>query len=82
MCIRVQYVTSVTTPYDADHRLITLPRAMSRADAYHVVRAVLSELAIVQPAFGARCFCGAPVRLSPRVPQQRRSEQAVMNRGA
>jgi hypothetical protein len=30
---------------------------------------------------GAVCWCGAPVDLTPRIPQQRRSEQ-VVNHGA
>jgi hypothetical protein len=46
-----------------------------------VVRAIMAELAVLQPELGAVCWCGEPIDLLPRVPEQRRSEQ-VMNHGA
>lgn len=83
MCIRVRRTTSVTyTPYDAVDRVITIPAALPRTAAYTVVRAILAELAVPQPIFGARCFCGQPVRMGLHIPQQRDNESMVMNRGA
>ncbi|MEU2180275.1 hypothetical protein [Streptomyces thermolilacinus] len=83
MCIRVRRTTSTSyTLYDDIERLITIPAALPRVAAYTVVRAILDELAAPQPAFGARCFCGDPVRLGLHIPQQRETEKMVMNRGA
>ncbi|MEU7381506.1 hypothetical protein AB0A91_16190 [Streptomyces sp. NPDC042207] len=47
-----------------------------------LVRAILRELAVEQPEFGAVCWCGAEVDLTPRNSQQQRSEQVVKTRGA
>lgn len=78
MCVRIRFSSSITTRiYDADSGTITLPGARATARAVTAVRAVLSELHVVQPEFGAICWCGEPVDLTPRVPNQRRSEQVV-----
>lgn len=78
MCVRVRF-SSRAEPclYDADSRTITLPNTVSHAHTVTAVRAILSELRVVQPEFGAVCWCGEPVNLLPRIPQQRRSEQVV-----
>jgi hypothetical protein len=82
MCIRVQFTSAhPLRPYDHRQRLILLPAAMPQQNALVAVRAVLAELAVVQPSTGARCFCGAPVWVTPPRSDQRRSEQ-VMSRGA
>ncbi|KOG84450.1 hypothetical protein ADK33_03305 [Streptomyces griseus subsp. rhodochrous] len=82
MCVRVQFSAHCPSdPWDAAARLITLPATLTDASTTRVVRAVLEELAIEQPPDGARCFCGEPIRLLPRVPEQRRSSE-VISRGA
>ncbi|MFE6080038.1 hypothetical protein [Streptomyces virginiae] len=82
MCIRIAYTTRpILDPYDSATQIITLPVALPQRHAETVVRALLTELAIVQPHVGARCHCGAAIRLLPRVPQQRRSRQ-VSHHGA
>ena len=78
MCIRVEYAcvkADCSEPYDAGRKVATLPRCLPRGDKLAILRAVLSELAVVQPELGARCFCGEPVHLSPRIPQQMRRRQ-------
>ncbi len=82
MCVRIRF-NSCATPqiYDADTGTITLPDSVSPAHIVTAVRAVLSELCVVQPQLGAVCWCGEPVDLTPRISEQRRSEQAV-NHGA
>lgn len=84
MCVRVQYVSSWHfTPYDAERNLVRIPVALEGPYALRAVRRVLSELATEQPATGAVCWCGEPVRLLAQVPQQRENgEQAVIRHGA
>lgn len=78
MCVRVQFAVSSGLPiYDSGARLITLPDSIAHAHRVTAVRAVLSELAVIQPELGAVCWCGESVSLLPRVPQQRRSEQVI-----
>ena len=82
MCVRVSFASPNTLPaFDADERVITLPCDLSPAHTVTLVRAILTELVTDQPELGAVCWCGAPVDLTPRIPQQRRSEQ-VVNHGA
>lgn len=82
MCVRIRFSSShAPRIYDADSGTITLPAAVATAHRVIVVRAVLSKLHVVQPEFGALCWCGEAVDLTPRVPEQRRSEQ-VVNHGA
>lgn len=82
MCIRAQYSdASVLVPWDPVNQLVSVPAGLSRGSSLRVLRAVLEQLAVPQPPVGARCFCGAPVKLLPCIPNQRRSEQ-VMRRGA
>lgn len=83
MCIRVQYAPLATlTPWNAARQLISIPAELELPQfALLAVRAVLAELAIPQGEFGARCWCGEPVRLAVQVPQQRRSGE-VINLGA
>lgn len=83
MCVRVEYsALCPTDPWDPSARVITLPATLSVASTNVVVRAVLSSLAVEQPSSGAVCFCGAPVGLLPRIPQQRTKDTEVMIRGA
>ncbi|MFJ3834507.1 hypothetical protein ACIPY6_03200 [Streptomyces sp. NPDC090054] len=83
MCIRISYTNSPTyNPYDSATQVITLPAALPQAGAETVVRALLTELAVVQPRVGARCHCGAAIRLLPRVPQQQRRSEQVSHHGA
>ncbi|XIG72010.1 hypothetical protein C1N81_31060 [Streptomyces sp. SGAir0957] len=85
MCIRVQYAPRdlIREPYDADRRLITIPDVLAGSVLYaHLaVRAVLRQLDVEQDAFGARCWCGEPIRFLTLIPQQRRSDE-VINLGA
>lgn len=83
MCIRVRYAPrqQLDEPWDADRLIITLPRELNETFALRALRAVLDELHVEQPEFGARCWCGEPIGLLPAIPQQRRSEQ-VSNLGA
>lgn len=83
MCIRVQYTPrdQLEEPWDADRQLITLPSELREDFARRALLAVLHELDIEQGEFGARCWCGEPIRLLPRIPQQRRSDE-VINLGA
>lgn len=79
MCIRVEYAPRnlLRDPWDAGQNLITLPAELTEPFALHALRAVLDELDVEQGEFGARCWCGEPIQLLPRIPQQRRSEQVV-----
>lgn len=78
MCVRVSFASPNALPaFDADERVITLPRDLPPAHTVTLVRAILRELIAEQPELGAVCWCGAPVDLEPRVPEQRRSEQVV-----
>lgn len=82
MCIRVRYapLAMLAHPWDADRSLITLPVELDEQRAHRALRRALQELRIAQGEFGARCWCGEPIPLLPRIPQQRRSE--VINLGA
>jgi len=78
MCVHIRFVTRTgQSIYDAETGLITLPASIAVPRRVTAVRAVLTELAVAQPELGAVCWCGAPVDPTPRVPQQRRSEQVV-----
>lgn len=78
MCVRVSFVSPNALPaFDADERVISIPQHLSPARTVTLVRAILTELATEQPELGAVCWCGAPVDMEPRVPDQRRSEQVV-----
>lgn len=73
MCIRVQYAPrqSLEEPWDADRMVITIPQELQPPFALRALRAVLAELSVDQPSFGARCWCGEPISLLPSIPQQR-----------
>lgn len=78
MCVRVSFASPNALPaFDADERVITLPRDLEPAHSVTLVRAILRELVVPQPQLGAVCWCGAPVDMTPRIPLQRRSEQVV-----
>jgi len=79
MCIRVQYAPrqDLDEPWDADRLVITLPSELTATFALRALRAVLDELDVEQPEFGARCWCGEAIGLLPAIPQQRRSEQVI-----
>ncbi|MCX4994306.1 hypothetical protein [Streptomyces longwoodensis] len=77
MCVRVTLVPPDARPaFDADERVITIPRSLTPEHRVTLVRAILHELAVPQPEFGAVCWCGTSVDI-PRIPHQRRSEQVV-----
>ncbi|MFC8515548.1 hypothetical protein [Streptomyces sp. NPDC057257] len=79
MCISVQYTPrdQLEEPWDAERQLITLPSELHEDFALRALRAVLHQLDIPQAESGARCWCGEPIGLLPRIPQQRRSEQVI-----
>jgi hypothetical protein len=78
MCIRVRFAPIGSAPvFDPDTQTINLPPGLGRSHTVTAARAVLSELAVPQPRFGAVCYCGETLDLSPRIPQQRTGEQAV-----
>jgi hypothetical protein len=81
MCVRVEYSSHSSEPWDHTRGVITLPPALPPEQTMTVVRALLAELAVEQPEFGARCYCGDEVKLLPRVPEQRRNNE-VMRHGA
>ncbi|QDN57332.1 hypothetical protein FNV67_20110 [Streptomyces sp. S1D4-20] len=82
MCVHIRFTSRFESRvFDADTRTITLPRILDHERSVTAVRAILAELAVPQPELGAVCWCGEPVDLLPRVPEQRRSEQ-VINHGA
>lgn len=82
MCIRIEYSSLLPAKlWDPSTHVITLPVTLPAPATATVVRAVLRELAVEQPPDGAICFCGEPVRLMPRVPQQRKADK-VMSHGA
>lgn len=78
MCVRISLTDPESIPaFDADAKVIRLPRHLEPAQTVTLVRAILRELVVAQPELGAVCWCGAPVDMMPRVPHQRRSEQVV-----
>lgn len=78
MCIRVRFAPIGSAPaFDPATQTITLPPNLGQAHTVIAARAVLSELAVAQPQFGAVCYCGDALDLTPRIPQQRTGEQAV-----
>lgn len=82
MCVSVRFAPFGAQPtFDAEDRVITVPRNLSPAHRVTLVRAILTELATPQPELGAICWCGETVDMTPRIPQQRVSEQ-VVNHGA
>nr|PPQ57096.1 hypothetical protein C5F59_10695 [Streptomyces sp. QL37] len=78
MCMRVSFAPiGSVPPFDAGTQTIALPPGLDSAHTVIAARAILTELAVPQPRFGAVCFCGEPLDLTPRIPQQRTGEQAV-----
>lgn len=78
MCVRVALVPPDALPaFRADELVIDIPTHLTIAHRVTLVRAILTELHVTQPQLGAVCWCGDPVDLTPRIPQQRRSEQVV-----
>lgn len=85
MCIRICITSAPTSTYrhyDAASNTITIPASIPAQLRLWALRLILSKMAVQQPPTGAVCHCGAPLRLLPRVPQQRKSEKQVMSRGA
>ncbi|GGW41042.1 hypothetical protein GCM10010381_27330 [Streptomyces xantholiticus] len=81
MCVHVRYSSAQLRPvYDSATRTITIPDSVDPSLTAIAVRAVLAELAAPQPEFGALCWCGEPIIITPRIPIQRRSAQ--VNHGA
>jgi hypothetical protein len=83
MCIRVQFTprAELEDPWDATRRIITLNSELNDCFALRALRDILTELDVEQDDFGARCWCGEPIELLPRIPEQRRSDE-VINHGA
>lgn len=81
MCVRIQRSLNVTEPWGPRERTIRIPATLDADRALTAVRAVLHELAVPQPQFGAVCWCGDTVEIPARVPYQRRANE-VMARGA
>jgi hypothetical protein len=80
MCLRVRFAPLDPLnfrPYDAAGNTVTIPDVLPRESRLVALRAVLEELAVEQPPNGALCWCGAPVEVMPRVPDQRRSGQVT-----
>lgn len=86
MCVSIRFVPSSARPaFDADARTILIPDTASYTDTMILVRAILAELLVEQPPFGAVCWCGEPVDLGPEadagglslIPQQKMSEVVV-----
>lgn len=78
MCVHIRFAARPGRLIYDDHTgVITLPSALDNSHRVTAARAVLSELHVPQPQFGAVCWCGEPVSTLPRVPEQRRSEQVV-----
>jgi len=78
MCVRIHFAPPDSLPrFDADERVIQVPGQLPSAHTVTLVRAILTELVVEQPELGAVCWCGELVDLTPRIPQQRRSEQVV-----
>lgn len=78
MCVRVRFVSVFgIAPWNPGACLITVPDAIPLELRVTAVRGVLAELGVEQPEFGAVCYCGQPVDLLPRVPQQWRSGQVI-----
>jgi hypothetical protein len=65
------------TPIYDGAGLITIPASVAASRRVTAVRAVLSELHVIQPQLGAVCWCGEPIDVLPRVPEQRRSGQVI-----
>lgn len=85
MCIRICITSAPASTYrhyDADTNTITIPSGIPPERQEWALRLILAKMAVRQPARGAVCHCGAALRLLPRVPQQRQSEEKVMRRGA
>lgn len=84
MCVRVSFASPNALPaFNADERVIVIPRHLSPAHTVTLVRAILHELVVPQPELGAVCWCGDPVDLmTPRIPQQRRGKEQVVKHGA
>ncbi|MFD8251949.1 hypothetical protein [Streptomyces werraensis] len=70
---------STRPAFDAESRTISIPDTATYTDAMTVVRAILRELVVDQPPFGAVCWCGEPVDIDalPLIPHQKTSEQVV-----
>lgn len=82
MCVRIHFAPPDALPaFDAEECAIHIPGQLPPAHTVTLVRAILTELVVEQPELGAVCWCGDPVDLTPRIPNQRRSEQ-VVNHGA
>jgi hypothetical protein len=80
MCVRIRFAPSIARPiFDADGGAITVPGWLCPSLTAIAVRAVLSELRVEQPQFGAVCWCGEDIDLPPRVPNQRRTEQVIIH---
>lgn len=78
MCIRVRFAATGSVPiYDPATHTIALPPDLDQVHASIAARAVLAELAVPQGPFGAVCYCGKQVDLTPRIPCQRTSDKAA-----
>ncbi|MEU6279793.1 hypothetical protein [Streptomyces sp. NPDC047028] len=81
MCIRVKYAPrhTISDPWDHEHNLVIIPDELRATTMYttRALRAVLRQLGIAQPPFGAVCWCGESISLLPAIPTQRRSNEVI-----
>jgi hypothetical protein len=79
MCIRVDVAprAQLDEPWDPERQLITIPNELRDGFALRAVRAVLAELGVPQPEFGAVCWCGEPIPLPDYTSDQQRSEKVI-----
>jgi len=85
MCIRVQTAPlhEIVAPWDADRRVIAIPAELSTSlFILRAVRAVLHELGVPQDHFGARCWCGDEIDLTPRTTTHQRHTDEVIGLGS
>ncbi|MEV7470451.1 hypothetical protein AB0O20_28700 [Streptomyces kronopolitis] len=74
--MRVERVPAPTLPYDSERQVIFIPDHLTPQRTVIAVRAVLDELVVEQPEFGAVCFCGAPVDPAEGlIPRQRTTDE-------
>lgn len=74
MCLRVQFSTAISHPYDAEHGVIKVPAGLDRTLTLRAVIGVLAELRIPQDGGAPLCWCGEPVILTGGIPAQRTGE--------
>lgn len=68
MCVTIELSPArIALPWDSDRKTVTVPIGLDVEHTTLVVRAVLTELAVPQPASGAVCWCGEPIDIKGEV---------------